>query len=220
MELLPLGMDSDLGREVRDSGAGRALRSRLGIAQDELVLFTGGKLAPPKRTELAIEAFLALGRPDVHLIVVGESASADAAYKARLLRLAADNPRIHFTGWLGSREIYACLAAADVAVFPASQSILWQQAIGMGLPLLVGNTGHQDVSYLNGHDNIVILPNEQITAARIRDALHALLGDERLRARMSAGARAVTEEMLTWDRLIHKTLQARRKEYSSAVEET
>jgi glycosyltransferase involved in cell wall biosynthesis len=107
-----------------------------------------------------------------------------------------------------------------VAVFPASQSILWQQAIGMGLPLVVGNTGHQDVSYLNGHDNIVILPNEQITAARIRDALYSLLGDERLRARMSAGARAVADEMLTWDRLIHKTLQARRKEYSSAVEET
>jgi 1,2-diacylglycerol 3-alpha-glucosyltransferase len=207
MELLPLGMDADLGREVRTSGAGRALRERLRIGPRDLVLFTGGKLAPPKRTELAIEAFLALGRTDAHLLIAGESAPADAAYKARLLELAAGNPRIHFLGWLGSRDIYACLAAADVALFPASQSILWQQAIGMGLPLIVGNTGHQDVSYLNGHDNIVILPNAQITAERIREALHEVLGDERLRARMAAGARTVAEELLTWDRLIHKTLQ-------------
>ena len=207
MELLPLGMDVDLGREVRESGAGRALRVRLGIAPGDLVLFTGGKLAPPKRTEVAIEAFLALSRTDAHLLIVGEAAPADATYKAMLLELAAGNPRIHFTGWLGSRDIYACLAAADLAVFPASQSILWQQAIGMGLPLIVGNSGHQDVSYLNEHDNIVMLPRSQITAAAIRDALGTVLGDERLRARMSAGARRVTEELLTWDRLILKTLE-------------
>ena len=52
-------------------------------------------------------------------------------------------------GWLNQDDLNRHLAMADLAVFPASQSILWQQAIAMGLPLIVGDAGHQDISYLN-----------------------------------------------------------------------
>ncbi len=124
-----------------------------------------------------------------------------------LLAEAADNPNIHFVGWLGTTEVYEHFAISDIAAFPASQSILWQQAISMELPLLVGNTGHQSIEYLNLYDNIIILENDQITYDRIRCEISNILLNEELEASMREGAIKVTEECLDWNFLIERTLR-------------
>jgi glycosyltransferase involved in cell wall biosynthesis len=207
MEVLPLGADTDLGRLVSELGEGLALRKTLGISENDVVIFTGGKLAPAKKTELLVEAFKNLNAPNVHLFVIGEASQGDRRYAAELLALAKDAPNVHFTGWLPSRKIYSFLDMADLAVFPASQSIIWQQAISMGLPLVVGNSGHQDISYLNKYGNIVMLESHEINALRIQEVISELVGDDSRRVQMADGARRVTAELLSWDSLIARTLQ-------------
>jgi 1,2-diacylglycerol 3-alpha-glucosyltransferase len=207
MELLPLGADTDLASDVRAKGEGRALRAALGVPPGHIVIFTGGKLAPAKRTELLIDAVLSLPDPDVHLFVVGDSGENDAAYKEMLLQRAQGHANIHFTGWLGRVDIYRYLDMADLAVFPASQSILWQQAISMGLPLVAGDVGDQDISYLNLEGNIVVLPRERIRSDELAANIGRIIRDPELLRRMSEGAMKVTDEMLDWNRLIHKTLR-------------
>src|SRR6185312_2063651 len=140
MEVLPLGADIDLAQQVRALGARTELRKRYGIERDSVVVFTGGKLTPLKRTELLIEAWAKLNIDRLHLVVVGDAPERHAAYKRLLLDAARGRPNIHFTGWLSAEEIYKHLDLADIAAFPASQSILWQQAIAMGLPLVIGDT--------------------------------------------------------------------------------
>lgn len=207
MELLPLGADTDLGRDVRARGEGAIIRRQYHIPDDAFVMFTGGKLTPVKKTELLIEVFLGLADPALHLFVIGDSTAADKNYKAELVKLASGSPRIHFTGWLHSAEVYRYLEAANLAVFPASQSILWQQAISMHLPLVVGDTGGQDVSYLNPHGNIVTLPREEINVSGLRDVIRRLIVDRARLRQMGAGARQTTDELLNWDNLVHKTLR-------------
>jgi 1,2-diacylglycerol 3-alpha-glucosyltransferase len=207
MELLPLGGDIDLAAAVRRSGAGRVLRDSLGITDEDTVIFTGGKLVPAKRTELLLEAAVRLQRLPLHIVVVGDAGQEHAAYKRELQRLAAADPRVHLVGWLSREDIYRHLDMADLAVFPASQSILWQQAITMGLPLIVGDIGHQDTSYLNTERNIVILARDDIRADRLADVISHLIGDrERMRA-MGEGARRVADLRLNWDRLVQRTLR-------------
>ena len=46
-----------------------------------------------------------------------------------------------FAGWVDAVDVYRMMDACDFAVFPASQSVLWQQALAMGLPLIVGQVG-------------------------------------------------------------------------------
>ena len=212
MELLPLGADTDLGQRVRASGARARLRRAHGIDDDELVIFTGGKLDPLKRTETLIEAFKALAPDRMHLFVIGDSAAGDKDYKAMLMRAADGAQNIRFTGWLDAETIYSYLDLADMAVFPASQSILWQQAISMGLPLVVGDriavaNGQQDVSYLNEEGNILILDPTRPMVDELRRTVARLAGDAELRRRMSRGAERVTQRMLNWDTLIEKTLR-------------
>jgi 1,2-diacylglycerol 3-alpha-glucosyltransferase len=207
MEVLPLGADIDAARTVQAAGRGTELRRRLGWADTDIVLFTGGKLQPAKRTELLLQAVKQLPKLPLKVVVVGEAAAADAEYKAGLMALAADLPQVHWAGWLGRDDIYAHLALADVAVFPASQSILWQQAIACGLPLLCGDTGHQDISYLNLADNIVVLPAPDITAERLAREIAAITGNPARLAQMRRGAEQVADTELNWNRLIERTLR-------------
>jgi glycosyltransferase involved in cell wall biosynthesis len=207
MEVLPLGADVDLATAVKESGAARQVRDQLGIGDTDKVVFTGGKLAPAKKTELLLEAIAHIGDMPIHVIVAGEAAAADLEYGRALRQRAAGNPRVHFVGWLGREEIYKHLAAADMAVFPASQSILWQQSIAAGLPLIAGDIGHQDVTYLNLYDNIIVLKNAEIRADRLGLEIAAVLRDDARRQQMSIGARRVAAEQLDWNRLIERTLQ-------------
>jgi glycosyltransferase involved in cell wall biosynthesis len=213
MELLPLGADTDRGQAVRRQGARARLRAVHGIAEQDCVIFSGGKLDPLKRTEDLIDAVRRLGRNDLHLVVVGDASAPHQDYKALLLQRAAGTPNIHFVGWQDATGVYAHLDMADIAVFPASQSIMWQQAISMGLPLVVGDRSAgqtQDVSYLNTANNIIVLDQRHPVVDELRHNIERLASDATLRQRMSDGARRVASELLDWNTLIEKTLRFNR----------
>jgi 1,2-diacylglycerol 3-alpha-glucosyltransferase len=205
MEVVPLGFDTG-GRDHSTVRRDPAVRAELGFAEDDVVLLTGGKLGPLKKTELAIEAVQALPHLPLRLVVVGAPEAGGEAYYARLREQAGEDPRIRFTGWLGDDEIRRLMTAADLAAFPASQSALWILAVAMGLPLVVGDSGGQDASYLNRAGNMIVLPAEEITAAGFARAIEPIVADPRLRARMAAGAAEVAETFLNWDRLIETVL--------------
>ncbi|WP_417449447.1 glycosyltransferase family 4 protein [Kordiimonas sp.] len=206
MEVLPLGADTDLGAEAKQSPRLPELRKAYGIAQGDRVILTGGKLSPRKRTELIIDAVNELEDKSLHLIIVGDASEEDQDYKNLLLSRAQQGGNIHFAGWLGTREIYEHMAISDIAVFPASQSILWQQAISMGLPLIAGNTGHQSIQYLNLYENIVILDKDRINTRAIKKELTAILENSERHQEMREGAERVTREQLDWNTLIDRTL--------------
>ncbi|MCW8965552.1 MAG: glycosyltransferase family 4 protein [Candidatus Pacearchaeota archaeon] len=207
MEVLPLGADTDLAEQCKKSNNLRNLRYKYNIKSNSKVILTGGKLSPRKQTELLIQAFKDLGNENVCLLIVGESAKEDKQYKNMLLQESQDSSNIYFVGWLDKVGIYEHLAISDIAVFPASQSIIWQQAISMGLPLIVGNTGEQSIEYLNIYKNIVILEKSKINPISIKHHIDRILSDPLLYQNMSEGALKVSRECLDWNSLIDKTLR-------------
>ena len=135
MELLPLGCRYRVGRGRPRERSPARVAGALGISGDDIVIFTGGKLAPAEenRTAAARQSRSRSEFP-LHVVVVGDAGAENAHYGEQLIRLAAANPRVSMVGWLNRDDVNRHLAMADLAVFPASQSILWQQAIAMGLP--------------------------------------------------------------------------------------
>lgn len=210
MELLPLGADTDLARKTMEEHAGASVRRTLGIPEDAIVVFTGGKLAPLKKTHVLLEACGELDDPNIHVLLVGDVGQGDLKYKQLLLDLAASNPRVHFVGWVSGSDVYRYMDAADLAVFPASQSVLWQQALSMGLPLIVGagtHLGDQDPSYMNLHGNMVILPFEDILSHVIAREIRRMSSDRTTLQRMQAAALQTTDELLNYDAIILQTLR-------------
>jgi 1,2-diacylglycerol 3-alpha-glucosyltransferase len=207
MELLPLGADIDFGKKVKQQYEGAKIRKKYGIKDSDIAIFTGGKLSPTKKTELLIKAFKEINRSDLHLFIIGDAGKDNISYHKKLQDISKENSRINFMGWLKSSDIYRFLDASDIAVFPASQSIIWQQAISMGLPLLVGDIGHQSISYLNQYRNIVILNRGEIKSSRIAEEILKIINDPIKIVNMKNGAKKTADELLNWNKLILKTLQ-------------
>ncbi len=207
MEVLPLGADLSAIDSVADDSGLEALRREYGITPESPVVLTGGKLSERKQTELLIRGFRQIEDPHARLLILGEASPTDTTYFNLLKREASGDDRIHFVGWQDRVGVYSHLAISTVAVFPASQSILWQQAIASGLPLIAGNTGHQSIEYLNLYENLVVLEQPDINVNKIRTELLGILSDPVRRKRMADGARKVGREVLNWDVLMQKTLQ-------------
>lgn len=202
MDLLPLGPDGDLIAEVRSRFDRDAQRRALGFSPQDVVLFTGGKITPRKRTELILEAMRSEELVHCKLVIVGQFEPGDTAYRARIEGLAAEMPdRVHFAGWQDPQGTYRHMLLSDIAIFPASHSVMWQQSIGCGLPLIVGDTGHQDPSYLNRHGNVLIATGENISSEGYRAMLAPLAASRDLRTEMAAGAQRTYEEFLDWNRI-------------------
>ncbi|MBX3588571.1 MAG: glycosyltransferase family 4 protein [Ramlibacter sp.] len=211
MTLLPLGVDMDMARRIRLSDARDRLRLQLGIPPEGIVIFTGGKLDPLKQTDALIEAFRQCQHPNLFLVVVGESPPGNKSYGVQLRQQAIDIPNIFFTGWVSAEQLLEHMAMSDFAVFPASQSVLWQQAISMGLPALIGDRtavrkGAQDVSYLNLRENIHVIDGSQPLVPQIVSEINRLAGDPALRKAMSEGALYTADHLLDWDRIGELTL--------------
>lgn len=205
MELLPLGGDYDLARQIDANVDRQEIRVRLGIDSSDFVIFTGGKLNEVKKTHLLCEAVRDLKNDKIHVVIAGKPDSEQ--YERSLREIVGPSTNFHFVGWLDSQEVYNHMAIADIAVFPASQSILWQQAICMRLPLLVGDTGGQSIEYLNMNCSIVTLDKDEITATRIASVVNMLFLDRDKRSQMRAGAAKTAFDHLDWNKLIYKTLQ-------------
>ena len=206
MEILPLGSDTDLSMEVMSKSYGLEIRKKLEISKDSFVIFTGGKFNPVKKTELLIDAFHQLNVSDIHLIIVGDASEENKDYKELLLSKINGNVKIHFLGWQSNFDMYKYLNASDLAVFPQSQSVLWQQAISMELPLIVGVLPGSNVDYLNKYNNIIILNKQDITSENIAYNIKLLLDNKSRLADMKMGAKKITNELLNWNNLILKTL--------------
>ena len=206
MEVLPLGADIDRVKEIKASGKRKEIRERLGITDENIVIFSGGKFTPAKKIDLLLQAFNEINDPNVHLIIVGDADQYNKEYKEILLTLSQNNPNIHYVGWLDNVGVYEHLSAADLAVFPASQSIVWQQAIASGLALIVGDTGEQSIQYLNEFNAITELKKDEINSENIKKSIEEIIYKKDELENRKALAAKTASKYLDWDHLINKTL--------------
>lgn len=133
IHLLPFGFDDTSVEGINRDVVRQQMRERLGIDKDDLVLVTGGKLDLRKNIHVLIDRFSQLRREGelkkVHLIVFGKPTT---EVQAALVDVHLD-PHVHMLGWTPSADIYRIFWASDVAFFPGTHSVLWEEAIGHGL---------------------------------------------------------------------------------------
>jgi 1,2-diacylglycerol 3-alpha-glucosyltransferase len=205
IQLLPLGYDEEVSERIRATTDRNEIRKQLGIGENDFVVISGGKLVKEKRTDLLINAIKKINRKDIHLVLFGEALSESDPYNI-LLKESSEGVNVHFLGWLNGEQILTRMNAADVAVFPASQSVMWQQSIGMYLPLMVGDSGNQDPTYLNKNNNMIILKREEINIGVIAEKISMLLNNPDLLQSMKDGAQKTAQEYLKYSKICEKTL--------------
>jgi len=203
-QLLPLCVNSiDFGEGLSGEKI-KELRLGFDIPSDHFVVFTGGKLNELKRTHVLIDAVNE--RADVTLLICGAPESVE--YGNELRRLAAGNKSIKFLGWQNLENIYSYMMCSDVGIFPGSQSVMWQQAIGAGLPILVGIGSHdgpnktQDISYMCKYDAIRVLDENTSFSEQINQYISKLKDNPEVHMQSVKAAKATANNVLAYDHYI------------------
>lgn len=177
------------------SGERAALRARLGIPDDALVVTGVGRLIAKKGFDDLLAAFARLPRT-VHgrrldLVIVGDG-DARVALQAQADRLGIAE-RVHWAGWQNQPSPYYALA--DVFVCPSRHEPLGNvilEAWAHGVPV-VATTTHGALELITDGRDGLLAPCAQPPALAAR--LEQLLRDESARREIAtAGKRRVTDE--------------------------
>ena len=147
----------------------------LGIPLDSFIIVTGGKIDSINKLESIINSIKILKRNNVHLIIFGTISS---RYKD-ILGSDLKIKQVHYLGWQPPEEINNIFMSSNIAIFLGLHSVLWEQAVGCGCPLMIKYEKNR--RYLNLGGNVVFLNSldereistklEMITDERIQNSI-------------------------------------------------
>lgn len=151
VELLVMGgdverIDSEGRRKIRAK-----VRERYDIGESTFLITTGGKIDKKKNIHLLMEAVSRIKDKNMELVVFGEPNEDIKTYIESLAK--ADN--IKMIGWLLPTDCYDLFYAADLAVFPGTHSVLWENVCACGLPAIFN--GIEGVNHLDMGGNCQFL---------------------------------------------------------------
>ncbi|HSG82528.1 MAG TPA: glycosyltransferase family 4 protein [Gemmatimonadota bacterium] len=177
---------------LRDSA-----RAQFSIPKDSLVVSFHGRLAPPKRVDLAVRAIaMAAKVTAVHGLIIGEGPEGPALRK---LAGALDAP-VTFAGFRDDAP--SLLAASDVEITMSEIEgvpLAVLEAMACGLPVIASNaTSHPEVVE-DGKTGKLVRPGVADGAA---EAIVALSREPEERVALGAAARARTVEQFSVTRML------------------
>jgi glycosyltransferase involved in cell wall biosynthesis len=170
-----------------------------------LKLLSVATLHPGKGHEILLNALATVAEQDWRLTCAGSvtrhAATADRV-RAALRRLGLEE-RVALVGELDDAALCHCYDEADVFVLATLQETYGMavaEALAHGLPVVATRTGA--IPDLVGDDAGLLVPPGNTEA--LADALARVLGDARLRARLTEGAWRARDRLPSWDQAIKK----------------
>lgn len=131
VDLLVMGADDDLVERNSRPELKHTLKEKLGINENDFVIVSGGKIDKAKiQTLFLMKAVKNI--KNVTLIVFG---SVIKELKDDFDSLVGNN--VKYVGWLNSIDIYSYISIADLVIYPGRHSVLWEQTVAQGKPMVV-----------------------------------------------------------------------------------
>lgn len=197
-DLLVLGVD-DTQLDLKNSDLARErVRKKYGLTQSDIVLITGGKLDERKHIHYLMETVGRNFNKKLKLLVFGEATDE----MKEVIEAHFQYENVIRVGWLSPSEVYDYLHAADLAVFPGTHSVLWEQCVGLGLPCIFRRW--KGMEHVNVGGNCLFL--EAGDAQEIRNVLRQLIESENLLPELQKSALKKGPKEFTYSQIAKKAI--------------
>lgn len=124
------------------------LREKLGVNEDDYLVFFCGRLIPQKGIRELVEAISVIEDPSVKLLIIGSDSFADGNEKDYAKEIVEDinnNKHCIYLGYIDNNELYKYYNISDVQIIPS----LWEEVFGLvavegmasGLPIIYTDSG-------------------------------------------------------------------------------
>lgn len=203
LDVLVLGIDDQYINLCGDTRNRVTIRERYGISKDAFLFCSGGKLDATKSILEMMRAFHQMQGDNLQYLIFG-SVSVDIEQEFK--RLLEQDSRMVYVGYVPSSETNSLLSAADFGLFAGLHSVLWEQAVGCGLPCLFRRYSENDHVNLGGNC-IQIDTTEEDTILNI---MRQVSGDADKYRTMKAAAEAAAE-MFSYTAIAKKSVECAKK---------
>lgn len=157
-ELLLLGIDDTKIYFEEKKLIKKQKRKKLNIHENDFVIITGGKIDRRKNIDILMRVVSELEVDNIKLIVFG-SPNKEMEDEINIL---SQNSNIRNIGWILPDQTVDYFFASDLACFPGTHSVLWEQATGLGIPAIFKRWDGIDHIDLNGNCLLLDEINEDI----------------------------------------------------------
>ena len=168
-DLLVMGGDEALVNWDNRMSIRKEVRMRYDITDDAFLVVTGGKIDRTKNIHLLVDAVSCLSNNNIFLLVFG---SLTEEMKEYCMPKFKEN--IQYLGWLDSKDVYPYFLSADLAVFPGTHSVLWEQAMACGVPGIFKDWDG-GFSHIDCGGNALLL--KEISTDTLTDEISRLVND-------------------------------------------
>ncbi|MDR5865944.1 glycosyltransferase family 4 protein [Halomonas koreensis] len=200
VDLLLMGADDDCVNQWSPESKRAQARRELHIAPDEFVVVTGGKIDSEKKQVLALmKAIGDLKDRNIRLVVFG---SVVDELKEEFESLCQEASKVEYVGWISSSETYQYFAMSDLVVFPGRHSVLWEQVVAQGIPLVVKywkGTTHVDIG-----GNVVFLETGNLS--EIKEVVSKCVDDKEYYFSLKASAQSAMREEFLYSKIALKSI--------------
>ncbi len=176
------------------------VRERLNIPENEFVVIIGGKIDQRKHVIELMKAVKQSKIDNLSLIVFGEPVD---EIKEQFYEIVKDNEKIKNVGWIDSNEVYNYYFASDLAFFPGTHSVLWEQAVSCGLPAVFKRW--EGITHVDLGGNCVFIDNNDVFT--IQKVLEELALDNEKVEKMKSVALAKGRKAFSYYEIAKRALE-------------
>ncbi len=200
---------TDLSRFQFNEEKRAAMRKALGIAADDIVIGTTGKLHPGKGIYELLEAGaeLAASFDNLKLLYVGDGDKEERQELERRIAAAQLQEKVILTGF--RKDVQDLYMAMDVFALPSkyleSFGLVLVEAMAAGRPVVAAAKGGMVEIIENGESGFLVEPG---SSQALKNALQRLLEDASLRERLAANALRRAQALFSTAAMNEKFLQA------------
>ncbi len=156
IELMIMGVDDEKVKHIDSVNTRIQIRKKYHIDTEDFLIITGGKIDSRKNIHLLMRAVNQMFDTKIKLLIFGV---ANTEMKKIIEKNLSE--KIRFIGWVDAEYVYDLFSAADLAIFPGTHSVLWEQACAVGLPAIFNKmSGIQHVN-INGNALFVSNPTPE-----------------------------------------------------------
>lgn len=169
-DLLVMGGDEKLIDWNNRFNIRKNIRNKYNIPQDAFLVISGGRIDKTKNIHLLIDAVSSLKEKNIYLLVFGSLTKDMEDFCTPKFK-----GNIKYAGWIDSKQVYPLFLASELAVFPGTHSVLWEQSIACGLPGIFKDWDG-GFSHIDCGGNAILL--KDITKDNLANEISNLLDDK------------------------------------------
>ena len=156
VDLLIMGGDTERRTDRQRMEITNKIRDSYGIDKDAFLIATGGKIDRNKNVHLLIDSINRIKNKNIYLIIFGKLHE-DMKF---LIDVINNSKNIKFVGWKKPKDCYDIFYASDLAVFPGTHSVLWENACACETPIIAKQWF--EMTHLDVGGNCIFLKDDSI----------------------------------------------------------